>query len=164
MANYRVLRICNNRKIKVRYDKDKNHIIIETPDGGIVDGTPNEVLSNILKLTNIIQSMIPEDCSDSGCNIEDRIVESEVENIIPVNGSTVKSIVHELANMKVQSGFNRTLSPGRTAIKVRVPSYCPEDAADLIEEHVDSATTSFQKDITDWAIESEKQLIGNYGK
>jgi hypothetical protein len=170
MANYRVLPICNDRKIKIRYNKEKNHIVIETPKGEVIDGHPSSLLDKLDLLHTIILKMVPGDkLVDSGCDIDDRVVEDDASEDVepkkrePLNSQHTDSVVEAIASVNIAADTLKrpasTAQAGINHIKAHLPEFRPEDAAELLSEMSDGAVDEFTIDITKWAVEERKTKI-----
>jgi len=159
MANYRVLNICNDQKLKIRYDKTEHSVDIEFPNGYIISGPPENIVDQINSLLEIIQKLVP-----TGDNGEHRKLDISAHEVKPVElgervmyeGDSVDKIVEVIANTTLTSTKLKSpdlkVKQGNDLIKKHLPDFRPEDASDLLDDLAVMASIEFKSDIAAWTV------------
>ena len=162
MPNYRVVEICNGNKIKVKYIKADNNLILTMPSGEIISGPPDNIINQIEKLMDVIVKYVPTECIGEARELEvsNRIVVQEKGCRSLLKDAIVQNIVEALASLSNSKDSFKSptcnVKNGIDAIKKIIPDFRPEDAADLLEEFDKMATNEFNSDIAEWAIDKKK--------
>jgi len=159
MANYRVLNICNDQKLKIRYDKSEHSVEIEFPNGYIIAGPPENIVDQINSLLEIIQKLVPT--GDNGehrkLDISARQIEPvELSNRVMYEAERVDDIIEVIAQTAISAKKIKSpdlkVTRGCQLIKKHLPDFRPEDASDLLDDFAVMVSKEFKSDISAWAV------------